>query len=323
MRISNILCLAFVVALMPNFVFAEAEKENSIHGSLGIGFMVIESANNLNPNSSDKRIDSLDEDAESKTSFQPVLLPQISWDLDAPKGLKLYFETDPPIDEVGGFALSLGASYKLDELGILNGGMFASPFEKVWKNPYLTGEDREKTDVFKYGFKVGLNRIMDSGLRVEFVYLNDDVSEDSVESLFPDLARDGNVYALNVNYSIYLNKQFELRPRFSVRKGDYQGEANSFTKYKLGLEARYRTGALTVIPRVNYSHSDYDKVDPVFDKTRSNDGYGVNLIVDYKGPLGFDNWSVTGIAAMNKGNSNIDFYETKSVSVGGMLCYHF
>ncbi|TIH16508.1 DUF2860 domain-containing protein [Marinifilum sp. JC120] len=317
--------LVYLVALALITVssLASADATNSFSGSVRVGVMFIDSANNLNPDASSKRLDSLSDSADSKASFLPVLLPEITWDVGEKEGMKLYLTTDPPIDEAGGFAANLGASYQFAEAGIIDVAAFFTPFEKAWKNPYLTGTDREETDTSKYGFRIGMNRIMGSGLRVQFVYLNDDVDNDVIGQLIPKLARDGSVYSLNMNYSYYISENLELRPRLSIRKGVYDGEANSFMKYKIDLETRYRTGSLTIIPRIHYSHSDYDETDPMFDKTRNMNSYGISLMTDYKAPFSWEDWSVSGLFSMSKGKSNIKFYDTRSLTFGGMLNYHF
>ena len=60
-------------------------------------------------------------------------------------------------------------------------------------------------------------------MRINIVYMKDDVEDDLIGMLTPDLERDGGVYALNVNYSLYITDTLEIRPRFGVRKGDYEG----------------------------------------------------------------------------------------------------
>lgn len=321
----NLVCLA-TAALLTLPVGATAEETDStdsVSGTVGVGLMVIDSGNNLNPNGSDDRLESLDESADRETTFIPIVLPRVSWDVGEPEGLKLYLTTDPPIDEVGGFAFNLGGTYRGNKAGILDMGLFFTPFEEAWENPYVTGVDREETDTSKYGFKIGLNRIMGSGFRVQFVYLNDDVDDDVIGELQPDLARDGSVYSLNMNYSHHVRKNLEIRPRLSIRKGDFDGDANSFMKYKIDLEARYMTGRWMVVPRIYYSYSDYDETHPIFGTTRENDSYGFSLLTTRMAPFNWEKWSAACLLALSKGDSNIDFYDTEAITFGGMLNYHF
>ena len=318
-KLISVVALLFMTA--PGL--ASAEITDSFNGSIGLGAIVIDSGNNLNPEGSKKRLDNLSSAADPVTTFLPAILPEVTWDAGQPEGIRFYLATDPPIDEVGGFALNLGASYKIDKAGILDTAVFFTPFEKAWENPYITGMNRKETDTTKYGFKIGLNRIMGTGFRAQFVYLNDDVDDDVIGKLMPDLARDGAVYSLNMNYSYYIGNNLELRPRFSIRHGEYDGEANSFMKYKIDLEARYMTGQWLIVPRVFYSHSDFEETNPIFNKTRKNDSYGASLMTTYMAPFNWEKWSATGLLSISRGDSNIDFYDTEATTIGGLLTYHF
>lgn len=311
------------IVLMTVPGLASAGETDSFSGVIGLGAIVINSGNNLNPNGSKKRLDNLDSAADRETTLMPGILPEVTWNVGEPEGMKFYLTTDPPIDEVGGFALNLGASYGVGKAGILDTAVFFTPFEEAWKNPYITGVDREETDTTKYGIRIGLNRIMGTGFRAQLVYLNDDVDEDVIGGLIPELARDGAVYSLNMNYSHYVGKNIELRPRVSIRKGDYDGEANSFMKYKIDFEARYMTGQWMIVPRVYFSHSDFDETDPIFGKTRDNNSYGASLMTTYMAPFNWEKWSATFLMAISKSDSNIDFYDTEAMTLGALLNYHF
>lgn len=317
------ICIALSFGLLFAGDFAQAKESDTFTGFIGVGGIIIDSANNLNPEGSKKRLDDLDSAADRETSFLAIALPRVNWDIGESEGIKLYFETDPPIDEVGGFAFNLGATYQVAGVGLLRGGMYIAPFEKVWEDPYVTGVDRVETDSMKYGAVIGLNRVMGTGLRVELVYLNDDVDNDLIGHTVSDLQRDGAVYSLNMNYSFYPTKTLELRPRASIRKGDYDGEANSFTKYKMELEARYRAGRMMIAPRAYYSHSEYDEAHPVFNKTRDNDSYGISLMANYMAPFNWQNWSAMTLLSLSKGDSNIDFYDTEAITFGAFMNYHF
>lgn len=312
-----------MIALIAGPTLASANTHNSFSGSLSLGTIIIDSGNNLNPESSKKNLDSLESAADRKTSVMPGLLSEVTWDVGEPDGVKFYLTTDPPIDEVGGFSFNLGTSYAIEEIGIIDTAAFFTPFEKAWQNPYITGVDREETDTSKYGFRIGLNRIMGTGFRAQLVYLNESVDNDTIGELVPELARDGAVYSLNMNYSHYIGEKLELRPRMSVRMGDYKGDANSFVKYKFDFEARYKTGQWLLVPRVYFSHSEYDEVDPVFEKTRKNNGYGVSLLTTYIAPFDWQKWSVACLVDISRGDSNINFYDTESMTVGALLSYHF
>ena len=300
---------------------ATTEETTSINGSIGAGVMFINFADNLDPHGSEKVLPDLNTKAEKELTVLPYILPTLEYDVGEPGGDKLYLNTKPAIDEVGGFAVNIGGSHPLENAGVLDISAFFTPFDRAWKNPYLTEVGRESTSTTKYGAKVALNKILGTDLRMNVVYMNDDVDEDVIGKLEPDLARDGAVYALNANYSLFSSPTFELRPRLSIRKGEYDGESNSFTKGKVDLEARYTVDRLTLLPQIFYSHSTYDKINPIFAETRKNDGYGAMVMVSYATPFDMADWALQGLVGYSKGDSNIAFYDTESISAGIFLTY--
>lgn len=299
------------------------QESEAFTGRVGIGAMVIHSGNNLNPSGSDKTIDDLDSAADKETSFLPLIVPSLAYNTKSVPGLKFYFDTTPPIDEVGGFAFNIGSSHRVEGMGIFDASLYFTPFVEAYENPYETGVTRKSTDTSKYGVKLAWNRIMGSNFRVNAIFMRDDVDEDIIGQTTPDLERDGNLYAFNVNYSFYPSEALEIRPRLGIRIGDYTGESNSFLKYKADLEARYRLEKWMFNARVFYSYSEYDKIHPIFEKTRDENGYGASLLTNYFAPFGYRKWSTQLLLSYSRGDNNIDFYDTEGMTVGAFATYSF
>jgi len=302
---------------------APENEKNSIEGSVGIGGMIINLSDNLNPDGSDKRLDSLNSTADKELTVIPFILPEFVYDIGEPDGTKLYLNTRPALEEVGGFAINIGGSHPLADVGMVDVSVFLAPIEKVYKDPYLTDTARESTSSTKFGTKVALNKILGTELGMSAVYMNNDVDDDVIGKLQPDLARDGAVYAFTAEYSLFSSPTFELKPRFTVSKGEYDGESNSFFKSKIDFEVRYTIDRLTFLPQVSYSHSTYDKIDPIFAETRKNDGYGAMMIVSYATPFNLEDWALQGLIGYGRGESNIAFYDNESVSGGIFMTYRF
>ncbi len=319
---SMLMCVFFFALSMPVSA-AETAESNRLEATVGLGVMYIDSGNNLNPKGSKSYLGDLHSAPDKESITVPFILPDITYDVGDKDGVKLYFNTEPPTDEAGGMVLNFGGSSSIDRIGIIDINVFFTPFEEVWKNPYITGVKRQETSTSKYGTKIAFNRILGTGLRVNIVYFNDDVDEDMIGELLPELSRDGAVYALNSSYSFNISETFELRPRVSIRKGEYDGNSNSFTKFKMDLEARYTIERLSLIPRIYYSNSEYDEINPIFNKTRGDDGYGISLMANYMSPFGWENWSTQVLAGYSRGDSNIAFYDTEATNLGVLLTYHF
>ncbi len=70
-RIVLLVCFTFLLSLS----ISSAEEADRFQGKLGVGVMVINSGNNLNPKSSGKYLDSLSEAADKTTAIRALILP--------------------------------------------------------------------------------------------------------------------------------------------------------------------------------------------------------------------------------------------------------
>lgn len=316
--------IAASIGVMSGTIAVSAdEAAGRLTAGIGVGAMVIDSGNNLVPGGSSKIIDDLDSAVERETAFVPLLIPSIAYRLNETGETSLFLNTDPPIDEVGSLGINAGISHTVDGTGILEFGTFISPFAEAYKNPYLVGVRRETTSAMQYGVKVAFNRILGSGLRVNAAWMNEDIDDDQIGRMNPAMDRDGNVYSLKTNYSIYLSENLEIRPRFGISAGDYKGEANSYVKLKPGIEINCSFGNLGVESEFFYSSSTYDESNPIFGKTREDDGYGMTLTLYYVEPFGYENFTVVGLAGYSRDDSNINFYDTEAITTGVLVNYDF
>ena len=316
-----ILCTFLILSsVVPNL---RAEENNRLKGTLSGGVIVINSSDNLNPSGSEEYLDNLDHAAGTESSVLPVLIPDITFDPGAEGGMELYLNGTSPIDEAGGFALNAGATRPFPGWATVALGAFISPLKKAWENPYLLGEKREETGVDIYGGKAAFNRIADTNLSVEAVILSEDVDDDRIGLIEPDLARDGIVYATTIATAFSLSPALSLRPRLSLRRGAYDGDSNSFFKAKIELGVRYSSGQWTVLPSIAYNRSEYDATDPIFNATRRSNDFSLKTLVLYSAPFGWERWTAQGLLGISKGDSNIAFYDSQSVTAGLFLAYAF
>ncbi len=302
---------------------AGAEERERFRGGVGLGVMAFDRADNLDPNGSKRSIDTLDRRADRELTVIPLLAPFFSYDVGAPGGAVVQFMVRPPIEEAGGLVVNLGTTYYLPAGGSIELNGLVAPLEEAWENPYLVNQRRSTTGSPKYGAHVAWREIGGTGLSLHGVYLRDEVDNDRIGELMPELARDGAIYALAAAYRLPLSEVVEIRTRASYLQGDYDGESNSFTRYRIRVQASYRLGALTLIPEISYRHTSYDEIDPMFGITREEDSYGIDLTVHYRAPFGWQDWALQGMAGYGRGDDDITFYETESLRIGSLLTYYF
>jgi hypothetical protein len=79
----------------------------------------------------------------------------------------------------------IGVKQGIGNLGLLQGGfLFSGIPAKVWKDPYLVGQDRDDTKRKSTGVRLAWDRIFGSGFQVQYTYRKVDIdSEKSGESL--------------------------------------------------------------------------------------------------------------------------------------------
>lgn len=318
------LYLAF--SILPLFccatpVVAEETKSSGFSGNIGIGLFMVNSADNLDPKSSEKRLTDLNSAADMETNAIPFFLPSLTYTFDG--GTRIFFKGDPGNEEFGGFALNLGVTQPVATLGIFEAAAIYSPFERAWQNPYALGVGRDSTSVTKVGAKIGLASVLGSPLGLSAVYMNDDTEDDLLADLFPDLARDGDVFGVTGGYTILRAKAFDLRAELSYLFGDYEGNSNSFQKGRMVVQGRYTVDKLTFLPKLAYSYTEYDKQDPIFAKTRETNGYGGTMMVSYAAPFGLEGWAAQALVGYSRGESNITFYDTEKLSTGLFMTYRF
>ncbi len=323
MKKSFLLTSIISTFLIPQICFSQNPPGSGLSLEVTAGTIFIYNSSNLNPGGSTRAISSLESTPKLQLTTLPILFPEVKYRFGDNNQFSWYFNTNPPIDEAGNFALSSGLIHNLPGLGSFDMSVFFVPFAEAWKNPYLLNESRQETDVTTWGAQFAVNRILGSEFKLKVAYLSEDVSDDDLALLFPELARDGQIFNLTLSYSFINESTFSIRPQLHLRKGEYDGESNSFVKVKAEISGHYMTGRYFLMPSIYYSYKEHDEKDPVFDSTRSENGYGLNLVAKYGGLFDIQSLGLLAIAGYSRGEANESFYNTKSLVCGLSLVYQF
>ncbi len=315
--------LSTIILVCCLFAPITARADSAFEGDISLGVIAIDSANNLNPDSSKRIIANLDSAADRELSTVPVILPNLKFTPDTNNSFHYFLSTRPPIEEVGGFALGLGIGFSVEGLADIRLGLLAAPFGEVWENPYLVGTPRDDTENRKYGFYATFEEMFSSGFELTLAYFHDDVEDDEIGDLFAELERDGQAFITTLGYSWRISDAFSVTPKFHYVYGDYDGDASTYDRFTFSLGTRYLNGMWAFMPKISYGHTEYDDTHPIFGKTRDEDEISFDLIVQYNEPLGYENFAITGIAGYGEGDSNIEFFDTESIRLGVALVYTF
>jgi len=326
----GIMAAVFVLIGIPALAIEPIPNQSGFSGFIqpGVGYLKIKSnmvAKVATFDLSDDSISSIDDEPDSESAGVVTLPFEIDYTFASTR-TQVFLGTQL-IDLLRfDFSQQLGVRQEIGSLGVLQGGLLFSGIPtKVWKDPYVENENREDTTRDSTGARLVWDRIFGSGFQLQYTYRNIDISsEKSGEFLGLDsgdrrrLDRNGDVHEGTLLYRFKFGEAHRLTPEFIMGYDDRDGDARTNTSYGAQLTYSYLGDPISLILNGSYSYADYDKKNPIFNKTQEDDAYGVGGTVYYKNPWGWSlfgskpmNFFVTGAYYFN--DSNIDFYKEEVV----------
>jgi hypothetical protein len=311
--------------------------ESGFSGYIEILGAYISTNSQLNTDSDNKKTDSLDTSGERVNNFRPLPLGLIRYTF-ADLRTQLVMGVLPENVAQGQFMVEAGARHILSNgTGLRASVIPLTPIaQKTWKDPFVVGQNRKRTDIDSYGFKLAAETIMGSGLTVKYGWVRQNIDNEKSGAfllsqpnsfLTPgdlnDLDRDANVHRLTTQYSFPVARRMRLMPILRYTRGDAQGDVNSFHSLTPELSFIYFGNQLQASVNVSAKGEWYDSRHPVFDKTRREFAPGLFAILGYKNPFGFKNFRIDWFNAYFRSNSNIDFYDSSNFITALGLGYTF
>jgi hypothetical protein len=312
-------------------------RESGFSGYIELFGVYTSSNSQLNTDSANQRTDSLDKSGDRVGNLRPFPLGLISYTF-AHIRTQLYFGILPENVAEGQILLETGIRHDLTNGTILRASVLpVSPLDQeAWEDPFVVGQDRDKTNVETWGIKFIADNIMGSGLNLRTGMIRRKISnERSGEFLFSqprslltledleDIERDAYDYRLTAQYSMRPSPRVRLLPIVRYFRSDADGSANSFHRLAPQLSLQYFNRQLQAALNATFTRDWYDDEHPVFDKTRNDYRLGLFAIVGYRDPFGWKNFRLDWIGSASKQNSNIEFFESSSYLTGLGFGYVF
>ena len=294
---------------------AQAEDPRAatgFHGDLMIGGMWSSTDSRLVAGDTNHRNDSLDGDGKTESEWNPMAMGNLSYTTSF--GTRFFLSGDR------GFSAGLG-----QELAGIGNVSLAAVYQQgeIWKDPYLTGVDREETDEVRLGGRVSLEQIMGTGFNLGYVLMDVEVDNDAIGKKESLLQREGAVHTVTAGYDVPLNESNTLTPQVQYEAGDLDGASNSYDTWGGGLSHTFTNNFLRVTTTVSAGKAEYDHSHPVFTKTREETTYGISSTVSWLNPLGFTDFVASATASYAQTDANIDFFDSTDAMFGMGLGYRF
>jgi hypothetical protein len=324
-----VLSLALIFAVSPAQALDPIPQQSGFSGYIqpGLGGLSIKSnmvAKVLSFDLSDQKINSLNDEPDSQSTMLFSMPFKLAYTF-AGSRTQVFLGTE--VGDLLSFdtAQQLAVKQEVGALGVFQAGLLFSGATRVWKDPYVTGQNRDDTDRKNMGGQLTWDKIFGSNLELEYSARKIDIgSEKSGQFLGLSnadqdrLDRNGVVHKVSAAYPFKFAQKHQLTPEIALSYDDLDGEAMANTGVDLKLNYTYFGDPLTLVLNGSVGQADYEKSNPIYGKTRDDERYGVSATAYYKNPWG---WTVFGsepmqffvTGAYSVTDANIDFYNQEAV----------
>ncbi len=332
--IATVAVIVLMVGANAAFALDPIPQQSGFSGFIqpGAGYLSISSntvAKVLSFDLSDKRINDLDEEPDSESTAIFTAPFKLAYTFAGTR-TQIFLGTE--VGDLLSFdtAQQLGVKQGIGSLGVLQAGLLFSGNVRVWEDPFVTGQNRDDTSRQNTGVQLVWDKIFGSNLELEYSIRKVDIdSEKSGEFLGltnseqDRLDRNGTIHRASAGYAFKFGRN-TLTPQIGIFSEDLDGEAMANTGVDLQLTYLYDGDPISLVLNGYVGQADFDKSNPVFDKTREDERYGASATVYYKNPWG---WTLLGSEPMRffvtgayfGVESNIDFYNQEAIlGMGGV-----
>ena len=314
-------------------------EESGFRGFLDLGYGIANWKTNMVAGNrfseiGDRRIDSLGDSPDSNWESGPLINLRLSYTF-AETRTQLFYGNS--LEDFLRFEQTsqIGVNQEVGSLGTLGAGfVFNLIPTEVWKDPYLLDRNRARTTSRSNGGRLTWDDIFGSDFQVQYTYrdisIGDEdsgVNSDLSQSERNRLRREGDWHEFEALYTFNFGESLKqyLVPSFRYSLFDLDGDAMSNDTYDFQLSYGLNQERWALVLNGLLGRAEYDKSNPLFDRTREDDRYGGGVTVFYRKPFGweipwFRGWSLRGSAGYFRGDSNIDFYDTE-VTAGSLSAF--
>ena len=268
----------------------------------------------------ERKINSINDRPKSEYSVTPMLTFNLRYTFASTR-TQLFLGNQ--LEDLLRFDLAtlLGVRQELADQSIIGlSYVFAPVVTQVWKDPYVEDRNRNRTDRNANGVRLTYDKILGSGAKFQYTFRNIDIDDEKSgktqlglsSSQAGKLDRNGNQHDVEFLYSVIIEGKgykHQFIPGVKYQRFDLDGDAMSYNYFALNLNYRYDVEKWAVAVNGYYGYADYDKTNPIYGKTREDDRYGFGVLGFYKHIFGVRGLHLNANLSINRGDSNINFYD--------------
>ncbi|MFS1906712.1 DUF2860 family protein [Vibrio lentus] len=203
---------------------------------------------------------------------------------------------------------------------------------EVWDDPYAVDSKREETDLTGNVVRMQLSKMMGTNFNIDMAFGESDVKKENTGLKGLDLTDEERALMTREREYFYLKSGYQyflkdgsgiLTPSINVFSSNSEGNALSFLSVGAEVNLAKRFGNHGLAFTINAAKRDYDKENPIFNKTREDKDFGAFIAYEYANIFDAKNWSLVSLLGAQTTTSNIEYYQSSQYVVSVGVDYKF
>ncbi|WP_070963609.1 DUF2860 domain-containing protein [Vibrio sonorensis] len=230
------------------------------------------------------------------------------------------------------FQAELGIMHLLTKDIVITGALFSSipGVDETWRDPYLTGQKREVTDLDTGGGRLAVDFLAPLPLTLRYAYAESEVDREDIglsrtltTAERASLKRDSTFHRYTLETTLPLSNSLFVAPGVQYTTRDADGNAHSNDNLSFQLGVAYASGRHSLMTTLRAGASSYDAVNPVFDKKQDSNNVGFFSVYSYEEPFRLSSSAFHIMAGYEEVDSDINFYDTESIFFSTGMSFNF
>ncbi|MEZ9893926.1 DUF2860 family protein [Vibrio lentus] len=233
----------------------------------------------------------------------------------------------------GTLAFEVGYRHQLESGMVIDFSILPTLISgEVWDDPYAVDSKREETDLTGNVVRMQLSKMMGTNFNIDMAFGESDVKKENTGLKGLDLTDEERALMTREREYFYLKSGYQyflkdgsgiLTPSINVFSSNSEGNALSFLSVGAEVNLAKRFGNHGLAFTINAAKRDYDKENPIFNKTREDKDFGAFIAYEYANIFDAKNWSLVSLIGAKTTTSNIEYYQSSQYVVSVGVDYKF
>tara|TARA_Y100001960_G_scaffold318595_1_gene388634 strand:- start:1695 stop:2696 length:1002 start_codon:yes stop_codon:yes gene_type:complete len=230
------------------------------------------------------------------------------------------------------FQAELGVSQKVGKSLIVTGALFGNlpGMDEVWRDPYLTNQERDTTDQRVSGGRIALDISSPFPASLKYAFANSEVDQDEIgfsQNLSlaqrSQLSRDSQYHRFGTELSFPLHPNLILAPALYYTLRDAEGDAHDFQQLSAQLSVILNAQQHSFVTTIRNNSAAFDEENPVFNQKQDQQSVGIFSVYSYQQLFGWQGAALHVMAGYQQQDSDIDFYDSEDTFLSTGISYSF